>query len=267
MLVAQRSSGGRVEAARTLAAGDYVCPICVAGVILKRGRVKVAHFAHTPASVCEGSRESLSHHLAKRVLADRFRAIGYAVELEEPHAAVHRRVDVAVTVPSGHRVAVEVQDSAISVTEMKRRNNADRRSGFFGTVWVFTSRRAARLLAARADHEIRVPDEIRWVQDRYGKGVFVIDERAGRMWRCHFGRIVRPGEYHEWYDPDGELQSVDYPERTLKSTKTVSRVGTGFTLRATPSRYHRPGSPDWAIVFAAAPSADRVPQHRQPMAA
>lgn len=181
---------------------------------------------------------------------------------------MHRRVDVAVTVPTGHRVAVEVQDSAISVTEMKRRNSADQRSGFFGTVWVFTSRRAARLLAARADHEIRVPDEIRWVQNRYAKGVFVIDERAERIWRCHFGRIVRPGEYYDWYDPDGELQSVDRPERTLKSTKTVSRVKTGFTLRATPSRYHRPESPDWAIVFAAASqSAGRVPQHRQPMAA
>jgi competence CoiA-like predicted nuclease len=168
MLVAQHPSGERVEAARDLAAAAYTCPLCAGAVTLKPGRVKVAHFAHTPGAICDWARESLRHHVAKRVLADRFRALGYIAELEESHPEVNRRVDVAVTMPTGHRVAVEVQDSAISVGEMRRRNRADRRSGFFGTVWVFTSSRAARLLTAREDHEVRVPDEIRWVQNSTG---------------------------------------------------------------------------------------------------
>ncbi len=250
MLVAQNPSGERVEAARDLAADAYTCPLCAGAVILKRGRVKVAHFAHTPGAICDWARESLSHHLAKRVLADRFRALGYAVELEEPHPGANRRVDVAVTMPTGHRVAVEVQDSAISVEEMKRRNRADQRSGFFGTVWVFTSKRTARLLTAREDDEVRVPNEIRWVQNRYGQGVFVIDENSGRMWRCHFGRVVRPGESHEWYTEHGELTGVDHPDRTLRSTKTVSRTEVGFTLTSRRARYDKPWSPDLTMVFA-----------------
>src|SRR5262249_60709559 len=109
-----------------------------------------------PGATCDQAGESLAHHLAKRVLAYRFRSLGYTVELEEPHLGVARRIDVAVTVPTGHRVAVEVQDSATSVAEMKRRNRADRRSGVFGTGWIFTSNRAARALPRPADRRVPI---------------------------------------------------------------------------------------------------------------
>ncbi len=191
----------------------------------------------------------MRHHLAKRLLADRFRALGYTVEIEEPHLSVGRRVDVAVTVPTGDRVAVEVQDSAISVNEMQRRNRTDRGIGFFATMWVFTSSRAARLLAAQEDDEARVPNEILWVHDRYHQGVFVIDERAERMWRCNFGRIVRQGESRQWYTEDGELTGVNYPDQALKFTKTVSRTEVGFALTSRQTRYHKPGHPDFTVVF------------------
>src|SRR5688572_1558295 len=85
---------------------------------------------------------------AKLLLADRFREQDYHVVLEERHTDGHRRVDVAVTVPGRHgpeRVAVEVQDTAISVNELKRRTNLNRQAGFFATVWVFTSNRLSRV--------------------------------------------------------------------------------------------------------------------------
>jgi hypothetical protein len=74
--------------------------------------------------------------------------------------------------PTAARVAVEVQDPAITVDEMKRRIKADKASGFFGTVRVFASARAARLLGARAGREVRVPTEIRWLENRYRLRVF-----------------------------------------------------------------------------------------------
>jgi len=252
MLVAQCLSGERVEAARDLPDGTFACPHCSTAVILKRGRVKVAHFAHAPGAVCDWARESATHLLAKRVLADQFRALGYTVNLEESHPKETRRVDVAVTVPSGHRVAVEIQDSAISVAEMKRRNAADRRSGFFGTVWVFTSARAYRLMIVGAAHEVRVPDEMRWLANRYGLGIFVINERDGQMWRCQFGAVVRDGGSSEWYTPEGELTGEDYPSRMLRTMKTVTATETGFALTARRSRYDKPGHADWAVVFTVA---------------
>jgi hypothetical protein len=73
------------------------------------------------------------------------------------------------------------------------------------------------------------------------------------MWRCHFGNVVRTGESHEWYTPQGELTGVSYPDRALRATKTVARMETGFVLEPCPARYHRPDSSDLAVIFAGVP--------------
>lgn len=243
MLIASLPNGHRVEADRGLPDGRrYACPQCAQEVILKRGRVKVAHFAHAPGVSCAWASESLSHLRAKRVLADQFRAIGYTVELEEQYANVGRRVDVSVTVPTGHRVAIEVQDSAISVNEMERRNAADRLSGFFATTWVFTSSRSPRLLAASRDAEVRVPNEMLWMSARFGQGLFIIDEREHRIWRCMLHSVTRE---REW---EGDCRLY-----TLRSTKTVARIETGFALTARRSKYSKPDSPEWTVVFTRPP--------------
>ncbi|MGJ3224032.1 competence protein CoiA [Micromonospora aurantiaca (nom. illeg.)] len=153
MLVALREGpDGRVEAGKDLTPGDFRCLECAWPVVLKRGRVKVPHFAHQPGSpACASGGESVTHMRAKTLLARRFRAQGYEVVLEEAHPAQQRRVDVAVTLidraGAARRIAVEIQDSAIAVDEMKRRTTADRHAGFFATLWVFT---LSRLRHARS---------------------------------------------------------------------------------------------------------------------
>jgi competence CoiA-like predicted nuclease len=147
MLVAHDSTGSRVEASRHTPPSQYFCPACRPRVIAKPGRIKVPHFAHTVTSHCPSAGESVDHLRAKRILAERFRAVGYEVVLEEPHSG-ERRVDVAVTLPHPHhplRYAVEIQNSAIDPREMFRRFLADLESGFWWTAWVFTGSRAAPL--------------------------------------------------------------------------------------------------------------------------
>jgi competence CoiA-like predicted nuclease len=125
VLVALEVTGERVEAAHELAGDRFTCPACAGPMVLKRGRVTIAHFAHfahfahLPGAECWSEPESVTHLRAKRLLAERFREQGYQVRLEETHHRHGRRVDVAVTMPTGHRVAVEVQDSAIAVEEAK----------------------------------------------------------------------------------------------------------------------------------------------------
>ncbi|WP_433243578.1 competence protein CoiA family protein [Streptosporangium sp. CA-135522] len=89
--------------------------------------------------------ESVSHLRGKNLLAEKFRRLGYQVQLEETYRDQGRRVDVAVTLPTGDRrprVAVEVQDSALAVETTKARTRTDRSLGFIGTMWVFTDKRA-----------------------------------------------------------------------------------------------------------------------------
>lgn len=243
MLVAVDVAGRPVEAARDLGGDRFTCPACGGPVLLKRGRVVIAHFAHRPGAQCWSEPESVHHLRAKHLLATRFRSHGYRVRLEETHHEHGRRVDVAVTVPSGHRVAVEVQDSAISVETAKARTRIDKRLGFFATLWVFTDRRAAALLAvsvpAGVVHraESRVPKEMLWVDNRYRQGLFVLDLTASAVWNLRLDEVYT----RESCDPEGTTHY--YQPRTLRC---ITCYPTTFALTARPGRYHG----EWAVIFA-----------------
>lgn len=237
MLVAIDLAGKRTEASRNLSPADYTCPLCHEAVILKRGRVKIAHFAHKPGTECEGASESLDHLQAKITLADQFRSLGYLTEIEEQHPEVNRRVDVAVTVPTGHRIAIEVQESSISPAEIERRNLADQRSGFYSTVWVFTARRAAKILSGK--YEVRIPEEMRWLDKTYRSGIFVIENDT--IWHC---RLNSPHlREHDWYTSDGTAEYSSYIPKTLRQVSVESA-----TFKLTAIRV--PYSNRFTVIFA-----------------
>lgn len=249
MLIAAHDDGSRIEASRDLPAGTYLCPMCESQVILKRGRKVAAHFAHAPNSDCPGAEpESWRHLLAKQVLAEQFKSLGWGARIEVPHPAAGRRVDVGVKVPTRGRplyIAVEVQDSAIQVDTMKARVAADRRIGYNATAWLFTSHRAAALMYSQPDHEVRIPDEMMWVANRYDQGIPIIAPEEQAIWVASLGSIRRDGESRSWYTEDGDLTGVDYPGRTLRKTKTVGRRQGSFRFRLVPGKFGDP----WAVSF------------------
>jgi hypothetical protein len=238
VLIAEDGAGGRVEAARDLPVAQYWCPLCRADVIAKRGRVVTPHFAHNPGASCDAVGESARHMAAKALLAERFRELGYSVELEERHPEHARIVDVAVTVSTPTqvvRLAVEVQDSAIDVMEMKRREAADRSAGFFSTVWVFTSNRLSAALTALPGVEARLPNEIRYVWNARWLPLPVIHVPSGVLMLVSPSRVVRAGE--DYYDSDAELQP-GY-DRTLRATMALDVDGATFAFIGADGRYGR----------------------------
>lgn len=252
VLVASTLTGQRIVATRDLFAADYRCPMCETAVILKRGRKVAAHFAHLPGAECpfaEG--ESWRHLEAKRVLAEEFTALGWDCRIEVPHRALGRRVDVGVKVPDGQGgvmyVAVEVQDSVIQVESMKQRVMADRRIGYASTAWLFTSHRAGSLLlAAQVDEEVRVPDDMLWVVNRYGQGVPIIDPVARTIHVAHLSRVMRFGETREWYTEHGDLTGFTSSDRVLRKTRRVdSLTQRGFRLTLVPGKF----GDHWAVAF------------------
>lgn len=249
MLIAAQDDGSRVQASRDLPAGTYLCPMCESPVILKRGRKVVAHFAHAPNSDCPGAEpESWRHLLAKQVLLEEFTALGWGPQMEVSHPRFGRRVDVGVKIrrPGGfYYIAFEVQDSTIQVDTMKARIAADRRIGYDATAWLFTSHRAASLMYAEPDHEVRVPDEMLWVANRYDQGIPIIDPEQRSIWVAVLGSIRREGESYSWYTEDGDPTGVDYPGRTLRKTKTVGRRPGSFHFRLAPGKF----GDRWAVAF------------------
>lgn len=250
MWIARTPAGDRVEATRDLAADNYRCPMCESAVVLKRGQRVAAHFAHAPDSTCPNSEpESWRHLMAKQVLVDEMTALGWEARAEIVHQAHGRRVDVGLKAPGPDGamtyIAIEIQDSAIQVDTMKQRVAKDKRIGYHATVWLFTSHRASALVAAQPDHEVRVPDEMLWVANRYGQGVQIIDPQAREIQIAMLGKVQRAGESREWYTPDGDLTGVDYPGRTLRKTKSVTLRRGGFVPGLAPGKF----GDRWAVVF------------------
>lgn len=240
MWIAETVTGDRVEAARDLAAGDHRCPMCGSAVILKRGQKVAAHFAHTPDSSCPASEaESWRHLMAKQVLVEELTALGWEAHAEIAHLKHGRRVDVGFKAPDPdgimRYVAIEIQDSAIQVDTMKDRIARDRRIGYHATVWLFTSHRAAALLAAKPKHEVRVPDEMLWVANRYGQGVHIVDPESRQMWAAGLS-----GAYRE---QDTEYASS--PLRALRKTRHVVRRQAGFLPALAPGKF----GDRWSVVF------------------
>lgn len=248
-----------VEAERHLGREAYTCPLCGHGVVLKPGRVKIPHFAHAPGADCPAAaHEGLAHLATKKVLAKQFRILGYDVRLEEQHG--DRRIDVAVTLPTGHRVAVELQDSPISVDAMKVRMAADRRHGFFGTTWTWIGKRYSLLRQAADNGEGRIPEEVRWLSSRLGVGVYGLNVDTADLAlggsaplppeHFTFGSVSREGHEATWYEAGGVEVGVSYQGRTLKATKRVGSREVSFRLASAHARYHKPERPDWTVVFA-----------------
>lgn len=120
MLVANNRRG-RVEAEIATRDDSFVCPNCTRQVILKRGEIRIAHFAHRPAEGCEWSvGETLEHLSAKKIMCDTMRQRGLKAEVEFP--VLNRRADVAVWF--GDKLGViELQHSNIPVELLDARIN------------------------------------------------------------------------------------------------------------------------------------------------
>ena len=99
----------------------YSCPECKQEVILKKGRIKVPHFAHRPESNCQyGIGESQLHMITKKNIYE-YLANNGAVNVEMEKKLIYNRPDIYFETEGGCRVAIEVQISTLTLEEIERR--------------------------------------------------------------------------------------------------------------------------------------------------
>jgi hypothetical protein len=150
----------------------------------------------TPRTCGEGP----AHRMAKRTMIEQFGMLGYGVVAEENYG--DRRVDVAVTVRPGCRVAVELQGRPISPAAMQARMGADLRHGFFGTLWVWVGARAGALKQA-GQGGARLPAEMRWLAARDRIGLFALQD--GTLHRYNLTTVTRwpDQDFNDWRESEG----------------------------------------------------------------
>src|SRR6266852_636752 len=125
MLSAYNQSGEVMATEVSPEDGPFYCPACCEQVILKQGRIVIAHFAHYPEATCAYTNEGESdeHRLAKLEI--------YQVLVQTPGVTDVRlerylrevRPDVSFVL-NGQLVAVEIQVSQLSRDDIAWRTTA-----------------------------------------------------------------------------------------------------------------------------------------------
>lgn len=259
MLIAD-CEGKRVEARHAVRELDHNCPKCRGLVILKRGRIVVAHFAHKPNANCDWARgETRAHLEAKQLLHDALAARGLRVEVERvvPSQTGDRRADVFFLSPTGIEVAIELQHTNIVIEEIERRAFSYAGAGIAQawvpflqpTVWVdaiacgpttdgdwFIERYPARSFE-------------RWIHGLNHGSIWFYDPGRKMLWCGRFARheIIRDGG--TWYSAEGEEMhgggysywSKRWRELTLWGPHALDAVRVKYVRR----RAFRKGNYNW----------------------
>lgn len=221
--------GQRTEADSARRTEGYVCPNCKSPVILKQGRIVIAHFAHKPPVNCDWAQgETLAHLEAKHLFAELFRSRGQRVEIEYviPSVPSFRRADVVVWSKRDRPVVIEVQHTNIGIEEIEARALAYAEAGFTQTWIPFLPTNvwdAAQQLESddgRSQYLVERysarPFE-RWIHGFNYDHIMYYDARSKALWCGVFDEHLLSGGGDTWYDSEGnENYSTPYTRRSRR---------------------------------------------------
>lgn len=140
MLIARNANGELVQAYQASKQKDkkgeeYYCPACKGKLVLKKGNIMIAHFAHQQHADCavfsEG--ETLPHLKGKQLLLEKFKGEGFEVILECWLPELQQRPDLLLVLEDGMKVAVEYQCSPIAPAALLARTQGYQNFGY--EVW------------------------------------------------------------------------------------------------------------------------------------
>ena len=234
MLTALRD-GIRIQAFEAERLGDYCCPdpACGAKLILKRGTVRIAHFAHESQSACALARESVEHMQAKFDLCAEYRRRGFMAEVEVPVCSPveNRRADLLVASPrnSSLRYAIEVQDAAVGEDELWRRTRSYSAASI-RTIWISlvrpdrwspTTSSDGALLQEKYSPRLHE----RWIERLAGE-IWLYDPEVRQFWNARFREHLLHREAVNFINV-GLGEHIDVAAHDLRSERWVDAVVTG----------------------------------------
>ncbi len=214
MLVALNETGDRTVAESiTDRELKFFCPGCGKPVILKRGKIKIPHFAHSVLGLCDWDAGETTYHIeAKDWLFHYFKKAGPEYDVSLEYTGINGvRPDVFVGFENSC-VAFEVQHSGISEAEINRRNSVYMDNGI-AVMWLLTSDVGKKMESS----EFRLREQDVYLYHQYFNNLFVFNGSGIDVVNVdNVRRLV-----DEAYNRDGEL--VGGYTKTLKRTFEVSK--------------------------------------------
>ena len=210
VLVALDANGNRVVALDTTdKQAEYFCPKCGERVILKRGSVKIPHFAHEIKSDCTyGEGESQEHLEVKQWLYEYFKQRGIEA-YPEFRQWDDIRPDVAVKI-GGRWVGFEIQKSMISIEDIQDRMERNRNHGV-SVLWILPQSMYDKM---KNGNDFRLWKWQQYLMDLYDGTLFVYGNGSVHAIKCENAE-----RYHDEYWFEGEWHGGYYYE--LQSTFNV----------------------------------------------
>jgi competence protein CoiA len=201
--------------------GPFACPACKSPVILKKGAVKIHHFAHAPPYTCTyGAGETEDHRQAKNGIYEALVAAGYQAWLELGLSpwGLDSRPDVLAII-DGNVVAIEVQASCLSMNEIAARTLRYHNWGA-AVIWLSTRKDAL------SDRPFSPKLYEKYLHCMYFGKVYYWEDGL-RVLPVHYGDHMLYVEESEFYSPEGELQQFGGYERRSKRWRTPEYLSFG----------------------------------------
>lgn len=187
MMVAKRISDGirAVAFEERKSSGPWECPACSARVSLKKGEIKVHHFAHYPPVSCEyGSGESEEHRECKTAIYKSMRSAPNTSKWELERDLGSVRPDVSGYVGTTP-VAIEVQASSLGLEGIFRRTSEYEKKGIF-VLWVVPWRESR--IGQDGTEKFSPSIWEKWLHALY----------FGRVYHWISGGLVRPAHFDDY---------------------------------------------------------------------
>ena len=195
------SDGHKVFASESLKEeSPFACPRCKQELVIRKGNIKIHHFAHKPPFNCShGEGETEAHRRCKE-------SIYKALKLSPNVTYLDVEADLGSLVPdvyaviSGAPVAIEVQRSKISVNEITRRTSEYHKAGI-NVLWL-------ALFNDRLLNERYSPSAWeKWCHAVYfGRVYYWLNDLTIKPF--HFSDYQLYVEESTWFEPGGYEQSA-----------------------------------------------------------
>lgn len=215
MLVAIDKLGEKKYAHNVQKGIEVFCPECKGRVMLKKGTVRIPHFAHIPPSYCSNGTGETERHM--EIKLGIFKALQSRVNcLEMEYSIGHRRADIYFEF-NGNRVVIEVQNSNISTDEIWDRVSDYNLAGCV-VLWVLNADMSLKYKNVNeiSDKEHRLPGWILYLHKLFF-GVIFLHMYDSILKPAHFSPILRDGG--EMYDDEGSY--ISFAPRYVKSIKNI----------------------------------------------
>jgi len=177
--------------------GPFYCPECNSEIVLRKGKVRIHHFAHKPPVDCiYGTGESEVHYRIKKELYEYFITQDHCKKCEIERRLKGVRPDISLFIHN-QPVAIEIQKSTIPIDEIKKRTERYTKLGI-AILWIIPGGYPNTSYHEKTGNDVhRIKEWELYIHSLYFGRVYYWVE-VNKVRAIHFETLMLEKESAEW---------------------------------------------------------------------